>query len=196
MSYGDHQIETFLDGVASRQVTPAGGTAAAIVGATGAALCEMACIHTIGKDEHADVSGELADVRDELERQRAVLLDLADADAAAIDELLAASGDDATQRAAKTAIGVPLSIAEACLNVLECATVVTAACTRNAVADAVAGVFVAHSAVRSCVYIVRTNRDRITDDTFLAETDRRTADVERSAERAVEQVLATDGDDQ
>lgn len=196
MSYGDQHIEAFLDDVASRRVTPAGGTAAAIVGATGTALCEMACIHTIESDEDADVAGELAEVRDELERQREALLDLADRDTAAVDELLAASGDEATRRAEKTAIGVPLSIAEACLNVLECATVVTEKGNRNVVADAVAGVLIAHSALRSCVYIVRTNLERMADDDFVAETERRAVDVERSAERAVEQVMATDRSDQ
>lgn len=196
MSYRDQHIGAFLDDVASRRVTPAGGTAAAIVAATGTALCEMACIHTIGKEEYADVAEELADVREELERQRETLLDLADRDAEAVDELLAAVGDEATQRAAKKAIGVPLSIAEACLTVLECATQVTEKGTRNAVADADAGVLIAHSALRSCVYIVRTNLDRIADDAFVTKTERRTADVERSAERAVEQVMATNGDDQ
>ncbi|WP_144900770.1 cyclodeaminase/cyclohydrolase family protein [Halobellus captivus] len=40
-------IGTFLDDVASERVTPAGGTVVAVSAAMGAALCEMACIHTV-----------------------------------------------------------------------------------------------------------------------------------------------------
>jgi formiminotetrahydrofolate cyclodeaminase len=68
-------IDRFLDGIASENVTPAGGTATAVVGAIGVSLCEMVCIHA---DADGDATADLTDVRDDLRRQRGHLLDLAE----------------------------------------------------------------------------------------------------------------------
>ena len=42
-------VETFLDELASAAPTPGGGSAAAIIGAMGAALLSMVCSVTLGK---------------------------------------------------------------------------------------------------------------------------------------------------
>ena len=52
-------IEKFLDDLASQNATPGGGSAAAIIGAMGAALVAMVCNLTIGKKKYADVEGEM-----------------------------------------------------------------------------------------------------------------------------------------
>ena len=89
MTVADRTIGEFLNDIASENVTPAGGTAAAIGGATGAALCETVCIHTIERDGPADGKTELAEIRTDLGTQRAHLLDLAERDA----EVVAAFGE-------------------------------------------------------------------------------------------------------
>lgn len=45
----DKTIRQFLDELASKSATPGGGSAAAIMGAMGAALVSMVCNLTIGK---------------------------------------------------------------------------------------------------------------------------------------------------
>ena len=52
-------IEKFLDDLASQNATPGGGSAAAIMGAMGAALVAMVCNLTIGKKKYADVEDEM-----------------------------------------------------------------------------------------------------------------------------------------
>lgn len=189
MPFGERTIDEFLSDVASSAVTPAGGTAAAVVGATGAALCEMVCVHTVAKDDHP---AALADVRDDLHATRATLLDLADRDAEAVDALLAAS-DGSAATAAKRATGVPLAIAEACLTVVENAVVVTELGTPNAVPDAATGAFLARGALDAAVFTVRYNARRIEDPAFAEEMAERTADVEADSAAAFEQVLSTVG---
>ena len=44
----DNGIELFLDDLASQKGTPGGGSAAAVIGAMGAALVSMVCSLTIG----------------------------------------------------------------------------------------------------------------------------------------------------
>jgi len=218
MDHVDRPVDRFLAAVASEHVTPAGGTVAAVVGATGAALCEMVCIHSVepptdeaierldGRrvddpgERRTDESGdqgtgrrqppesELAEVRVELERLRSELLELSQRDSEAVTEMF--SGQEATDAAAKRATGVPLATAEACLAVLEHAAVVTAEGNRNAVPDAVTGAFLAHAALRSCVYIVHSNLGRLEDRSFADEMDRRASDLERSAKRASERAMA------
>ena len=52
-------IDKFLDELASQNATPGGGSAAAIIGAMGAALVAMVCNLTIGKKKYADVEDEM-----------------------------------------------------------------------------------------------------------------------------------------
>lgn len=188
MTYRTETIADFLDAVASSQVTPAGGTTAAVVGAMGASLCEMVCVHTVEKDEHEDVAAELSDVRDDLTQERQRLLELADADADAVDALLDADGES-EQAATKRATGVPLAIAESCLHVVEDAVVVTEKGTPTAVPDAATGAFLAHGALQASAFTVRYNVERI-DEAFAAEMDQRATEVESKAETAVGQVMA------
>jgi len=189
MHYGSQSVEGFLAGVASEEVTPAGGTVAAVVGAAGASLCEMVCIHTMEADRDADVASELEGARDDLRRQRGHLLELADADADAVEALLRAFRDGADDADTARAAGVPLAIAEGCLTVLEHATVVTADGNPTAVPDAVTGAFLAHAALRAAAFTVRSNLEHVEDPSFAEEVRRRVADAERSAERALEEVL-------
>ncbi len=203
MDHAERSIAAFLDGIASAGVTPAGGSAAGVVGATGAALCEMGCLHApAGSDtEVAGGPGDLDAARADVRERRESLLELADADAAAVDALLSAddvggAGDaGAATRAAKRATGVPLSVAEACLAVLEVTPTVVEHTAPNAVPDVVTGATLAHAALRAAVYTVRANLDAVDDDGFVDDVRRRAADVETAAESAyAEAMAAAEGD--
>jgi formiminotetrahydrofolate cyclodeaminase len=171
-------------------VAPAGGTAAAVVGAVGASLCEMVCTHTVNRDESVAAAADPIDHRDTLRRQRDHLLDLAETDAAVIDGLFPSSGSEAGQSGLKRSTGVPLTIARACLNVLEVARDVTETGTRNTLVDAGVGVFLVHSALRASVFTARHNLDRVPDPAFVGKIERRTAEIEQQADRARDQAVA------
>ncbi|WP_338742414.1 cyclodeaminase/cyclohydrolase family protein [Haloplanus salilacus] len=198
MTYADDSIDDFLSAVASESVTPAGGTTAAVVGATGAALCEMVCLHTLdahgnGEPRDGTTEADLPSIRDDLRWYRGRLLALADSDADAVATLLAAQPTDCAGATpeAKRATGVPLAIAEACSAVLDHAATVTEVGTPVAVPDAVTGAFLARAAVRATAFTVRHNADRSADPAFADGMVRRAAAVERDAERACERVVAT-----
>lgn len=192
MEYAEQSITAFLDGVASETVTPAGGAAAAVVGATGAALCEMVCVHTLRADECDDgTATDLATLRDDLHAVRDQLLALADADGAAVDALLSARDADAPATTeAKRATAVPLAVAEACLAVVEGSTVVVEAGTPRAVPDAVTGATLAHAASRASLSTVRANLAGIDEQSFVEEMQRRAAAVERAGDEAYDEATA------
>jgi len=194
VTVADLTIGEFLDGVASREVTPSGGAVAAVGGAAGAALCEMTCIHTLAAADADDTA--LRDARDDLADLRAQLLTLADEDAAAVDGVQAAFeaadsvGEDAVQEAAERATESPLGTAEACRDVLECATVATDAGAPNAVPDAATGGSLAHAGLRAGVWTARSNLGLLEDDAFVADAEERAAALESAGSRLLDSVAA------
>ena len=193
MSFSDRSIDEFLADVAEGTATPGGGAAAAVVGAHGAALCEMVCSLAIGDDDYADVEPALVDAREELADRRERLLDLADADSAAVRALFKASAGDtagSVQDASTHATRVPLEAAAACQDVLELATVATEHGYREAVVDAGSGAIIANGALRALLFTVRANLDWIEDPAFVESTADRATDIEARADDAMQRVDA------
>ena len=191
MEYEARPLGELLSDIASTAVTPAGGTAGAVVGATGTALCEMVCIHLEAAEVATDA--DLAARREELEAQRARMLTLAEADAEVVDELFATAGDGADRSTVKRSVGVPLSLAEACVEALETATTVTGAADRPVVADAATGSYFLDAALRSALFTARNNLGYVDDPSFVEDVERRAADLEASSDRALADVLASVG---
>ena len=73
MSIPEHSVEDFLDRLASSSPTPGGGSAAAIMGAMGAALVSMVCNVSIGKKGCEEAGPELLAIRAESEALRTSL---------------------------------------------------------------------------------------------------------------------------
>lgn len=192
MTFADQTINQFLEDVAADAVTPSGGAVAAIGGASGAALCEMVCIHTIEKDDYTDVQAELTDIRDEFGARRVRLLELADEDSTAVDELQAAfetlndeDRAELVQERSRRTAEVPLEIAEVCLDVLEYARVVTVKGNRNALADAGTGAFLAHSALQASILTVQSNLEMIEDPNDITEIEKRSDEIDNRSEEAL-----------
>lgn len=191
MNYRTPTIEEFLTRIASETVTPAGGTAVAVVGAIGTSLLEMVCVHTLENEDAGAVTADIADVRAGLHDQRAHLLDLAAADADVVEELFASPTGATASTEIKRSIGVPLTIATACANVLELARTVAAKGNPNAIADARTGLSLVHAAHGAAVRIARSNLDHVADRSFEDEIERRIARTESRAGEAHETVLDT-----
>ena len=187
MDPGDRPIGAFLDDIASARVTPAGGTAGAVVGAIGTACCEMVCIHLEAAE--ADADGTLTELRGEFETRRTALLALAAADAEVVADLFGARTDAVDGTTVKRSVGVPLSVAEACLHTLEGAATVAGVSDRPVLADAATGAYLASGALQAALFTVRVNVAEVDDEAFVAETRRRATTVETAADEAVEATI-------
>jgi methenyltetrahydrofolate cyclohydrolase len=124
-SFEDMSVREFLGGVAARTPTPGGGAVAGAVGALSAALAQMVVSYSVGKKNLAEHQGELAAAAGVLERARALLLGLADEDAAAygaVNELSRLpEGDrrrEGLREAQMASARVPLAMAGACADLL------------------------------------------------------------------------------
>ena len=85
----DVSVSQFLDAIAAPNPTPGGGTAAAITGATGTALLTMVAGLAKTRHQTGDEASGMAAAR-RLAGIRERLVALADADAAAFDQVMAA----------------------------------------------------------------------------------------------------------
>jgi formiminotetrahydrofolate cyclodeaminase len=177
----DNGIELFLNGLASQKATPSGGSAAAVMGAMGAALVSMVCNLTIGKTQYRDFEEELESVLTKAEELRRDLTKMIVEDVQAFDAVMRAYGmprltkdetatrAQAIQTALKTATLVPMRCCRACREVITLGTVVAEKGNRNVVSDAGVAVVAGYAALRSAALNVFTNARAIMDRTFAEE---------------------------
>jgi formiminotetrahydrofolate cyclodeaminase len=196
----DTAIEPFLDQLASSAATPGGGSAAAIIGAMGAALVSMVCNLTIGKKKYAEVEGEMQDVLAKTEALRTRLTGMIQDDVKAFDAVMGAYGmpketdadkaarDQAIQAALKLATDVPLACARAAREVIDLAAIASDKGNLNVISDAGVGVLAGYAALRSAALNVLTNARMITDKAFaeakLKELNELMAGAEGATEKA------------
>jgi len=184
-------LEKFLDDLASGAPTPGGGSAAALIGAMGAALVSMVCNVTIGKKGHEAVESEMISVRDQCEELRRRLTAMVAGDIAAFDGLMAAyklpkgSEEDksrrtrAIQTSLRAATETPLDCARACAQVIALAMRAGEQGYAGVVSDAGVGVLAAHAALRSAALNIYINVPSLADRAFA---DQATAELERMLE--------------
>ena len=191
-------VETFLDELASSAPTPGGGSAAAVIGAMGAALISMVCNVTLGKKGHEAVEAEMRSVRDESERLRARLTSMVADDVAAFDGLMAAyrlpkvSDEEKSRRAAaiqstlRAATEPPLACARACAQGVALSRRAGEKGYAGVISDAGVGVLAANAALRSAALNVYINapslKDRGYAEAALAEIEKLLAESARESE--------------
>lgn len=173
-------LQPFLDELASGTPTPGGGSAAAAVGAMGAALISMVCNLTIGKEKFADVEAQMKDILARSEILQAELVQLIDEDVAAFNLVMAAfrlpkttnkekaTRQEAIQTATQKATLTPLATARACAEVIELGQLAAEKGNTNAISDAGAGVTFAQAGLKAAALNVLINLPSIKDKTFVA----------------------------
>lgn len=167
--------EDFLDALASADPTPGGGGAAAYGGALAAALASMVANLTLGKEAYASVADEMAVQLEELERLRAELVELVDADARAFEPIGQAyrmpkataaeqqARHEAIQVALADACRVPIDCMRACMRVIDVAGYLAEHGNRTALTDAAAAAVMAKAALQAASLNVYVNAAMMDD---------------------------------
>ena len=194
----DKPIQQFLDELASKAPTPGGGSAAAIMGAMGAALVSMVCNLTLGKKNYASVEDEIKAVLERSESLRVLLTDMIRADMNAFNQVMEAYGmpkiteedkqtrDNAIQLALKAATDIPLSCAIAGSEVIELSRIVAEKGNKNVASDAGVAALAGYAALKSAALNVYVNaaglKDRAFAEAKLAELQALMSGAEAEAE--------------
>lgn len=174
----DQPIQQFLDELASKASTPGGGSAAAIMGAMGAALGSMVGNFTVGKKGYEDVDAEVREILDQCEALRDKLTGMIKADIDVFNQVMGAYGmpkdtdeqkaerSKAIQAALKEATDVPLDCAKAAAEVIKLSKPLAEKGNKNVISDAGVAVLAAEAALRSAALNVYINVGGIKDEDF------------------------------
>lgn len=193
-------VDSFLTRLASAAPTPGGGSAAAVMGAMGAALLSMVGNLTVGKKGYESVEERVKDLLPRTEALREKLTGMVAADVAAFEVLMAAyrlpkANDadkavrsDAIQSALKRATEVPLHCARTCAQVIQLALDSAQTGSTQVISDAGVGVLAAEAALRSAALNVYINAPALKDRTFAAAVVREVDSLQSECRALTEQV--------
>lgn len=179
----DQSVQAYLDALASRDATPGGGSAAAVLGAQGAALVAMVCHLTIGKAKYAEVEADMQRLLQQSEQLRSELTGMIKADMDVFDGLMACYGlpkatdaekairSQQIQSVLQQAIEVPLACAKACVAVIVLSEEAAEKGSTAVISDAGVAVMSAYAGFKSAALNVEINAASL-KDTDLAATKR------------------------
>jgi len=170
-------VEQFLDLLAAAQPTPGGGSAAALIGAMGAALISMMARLTVSKDKYAADHEEMAALLEKSEALRGQLTEAMQQDIKAYNKVMSAytapaksKGETARnadiQAAFKEATEIPLICIRLALQIIPLARRAVEIGNMNAAADAGVAAIAGHAAIRGAALNVFTNCAVIKDEIF------------------------------
>lgn len=198
----DQTIELFLENLAGKSSTPGGGSAAAIIGAMGAALVSMVANFTIGKKGYEAVNSDMEAVLAAAEEFRLRFIDLIQADVDVFNQVMLAYGmpretdpdkqvrSAAIQTALKAATDVPLACATLCLEVIELSRQVAEKGNTNVISDAGVAVLAAEAAMGSAALNIYINIANIKDTEFVEDRRQRLEVMLASSSEITDQVYA------
>jgi len=196
----DKSVETFLDELASKQATPGGGSAAAVMGAQAAALTSMVCNLTIGKPKYAEVEAKMQALLTDAEALRATLTGMIKADVEVFDKLMACYGlpksndeekalrTQQIQAVLKEATIVPLECAKACAKAIELSRVAAEHGNLGVISDAGVAVMAAYAGLKSAALNVQINAASLKDRAFAEERLAELDTLLQAGEQAAEQI--------
>lgn len=176
----DQNLSAFAASLAERTPTPGGGSMAAFLAASGAALVAMACRFTSG-DKFAAVQAEASAAAESLDRLRQAALELVDRDARAYDAVTAAlsmpkstdaekaARSAAMQQALRGALEVPFETLELAVRGLELAAPLAAKVNPNLASDCGVGARCLATAAEGAFLNVRINARSIKDAAYASE---------------------------
>jgi len=167
--YATTSLTQFLDLLASSAPEPGGGAAAALVGATGAALVGMVANLTVGKEKFAAVAAEMEEARAQAESLRQKLMAAIDQDSVAFRQVMAAyrlpretdeqkaARKQAIQAALREATQVPAGVVRLCEEVAVWSRVAADKGNPQVISDAAVAALLADAAAQSAALNVRIN---------------------------------------
>lgn len=171
----DRTVTSLLDAFSSADPTPGGGSAAALVGATGASLLVMVAGMPKSRTNAAEERTALDEAHRALLSHRSTLIDLIDRDASAYDLVIAAfrrpkATDEekaarraAVQEATRIATEVPLETIRACVEAMRAGRATAAHGNPNAASDVKVGYRLLMAAAEGARDNVEINLGGLTD---------------------------------
>ncbi|WP_036226395.1 cyclodeaminase/cyclohydrolase family protein [Mesoaciditoga lauensis] len=180
MKISDMTVKEFIDDVASKSPTPGGGAVGAAVAALGAALIQMVANLTIGKKGYEEYEAEMERIVAEADYRRKKILDSADDDIVAFNEVMKAlklpkstpqekeERKEKLQESLKKACEVPYELAREISKLCPLAESAMKFGNKNAHSDAESAVALLEAAFTCALANVEINLQSIKDEEFVS----------------------------
>jgi formiminotetrahydrofolate cyclodeaminase len=194
------RLQRFLDELASDAATPGGGAWAGIAAACGAALIAMVARLTLKKKGFEEVAARMAAIAEECDEERHILMGLADRDAAAYRDVMAAyklpketppqehTRAFTLQRALENAADVPLEVARRSVYLMGLAAETIHTGNPNAASDAYSAAAALHAAAVSALANVDINAITFVDKTRQRELSDSASSLRNRAQSILREV--------
>ena len=205
MGYATKGCDEFVEVLSSKAPVPGGGGASALVGAVGAALCNMVGNLTVGKKKYADVEEELRGLMEQVTEIQNRFLQLIDEDAEGFAPLAKAYGlpsgteeekakkAEIMEKCLNDACGVPMEIMENCCRAIDLIEIFAAKGSVLAVSDAGVAAACCRAALKGAslnIYInTKSMKDRKRGDELNQKCDEMIAVYGAKAEKLFASVL-------
>ena len=198
VSFAEMAVADLLDGFASTDAVPGGGSAAALAGAVGASLLLMVAGLPKTKSGAPEETADLAEAASRLHPLRDSLVELVDRDSDAYKQVIEAfrlpkvsdpeksARKQAIDRATRLAIDAPLDTMRACQQALRGAVVVASNGNRRTTSDVGVGVELLLAALRGARLNVEINLSTLTDAAYAARVKAEVDELERDAAQDAE----------
>lgn len=204
MSMSDLSIRELSQKFAEPTPTPGGGSASALSASLAASLVSMVARITSEKrhEQDPDRASFMAEIADEADQLRQELLELADRDSEAYDQVVAAmrmpketdederSRHEAIQAAFKTATEIPHRIAQVCAKVLELAERAVQRGIRAGLSDAATAAELAEASLHSALLTMDINLKSVEDERYRNVYHNKVVHLGKQARERKDAVLA------
>ena len=204
MSMSDLSIRELSEKLAEPTAVPGAGSASALTASLAASLVTMVARITANKrhEQDPDRASFMAEIADEADQLRQELLELADRDTEAYEQVMAAQQmpknsdeeeaerHEAIQAAYKTATEIPDRIAQVCAKVLELAERAVQRGIRAGLSDAATAAELAEAALHSALLTVDINLKSVDDERYRHVYHNKVVHLGKQARQRKDAVLA------
>ncbi|MEW6556745.1 MAG: cyclodeaminase/cyclohydrolase family protein [Elusimicrobiota bacterium] len=197
--YINNSIKKYLDDLSAKLPAPGGGSAAALVSATGVSCLLMVANFSIGKKGYEQYQDELKKIVVELSTFKCQLSTLIDEDVKAytnLSEAYKTKTTDKIQDALRNALAVPCKIFEISVEAIPLAERLSEIGNRNLISDVACGVSILRAGIESSKFNIDINLKFITDAKFVKETKTKYEKMLKVAVENIETIIKKTGEKQ
>lgn len=172
MKISDKSINEFLEDIATKPGTPAGGCIAALCAAASAALMEMVARHSLNNNNKPlETKKYMEEVIQTASAARRKFLDYMDEDTKAYKDVIKAQKNKESniEEYHKTSVKIPLEMAKDILKIIDMIKRTTESGSKVLVTDGVAAILMAKVTLNSLIYHIKFNLMYIKDKDFKEE---------------------------
>ncbi len=190
--YSEEKMGKFLADLGSKNSTPGGGSAAALVGAVTASVVRFISNLTIGKEKYREVEEDAREILDQAAGVEEELLKMVDEDSEILKEILECykTGDKEKLLAiSKKAVQFSLDMTTKCVEIMELALEISTIGNRMLASDFEVAAYLGDGAVNSAIANVKINLKGIKEPDYVNDIEKKYKDLSEKSSKIKNEII-------